>query len=90
MMKFAFFPGCAAKSVASEANDALRAVAAHLQIELVDCGDFSCCGAGVLQEERPNLGVAINARNFAIAERQGLDILAICNITPAGNKRKGG
>ena len=78
-MKYAYFPGCAAKATAREANNATRAVAEHLGIELVEFSGFSCCGAGVLHEERPNLGLAINARNFAIAEKAGLDIVTICN-----------
>jgi len=78
-MKYAYFPGCAAKATATEANKATRAVAKHLGIELIEFPNFSCCGAGVLHEERPNLSTAINARNFAIAEREGLDILTICN-----------
>lgn len=79
MMKYAYFPGCAAKATATEANRATHAVAKHLDIELLEFPNFSCCGAGVLHEERPNLSAAINARNFAIAERAGLDIVTICN-----------
>jgi|TARA_Y100000310_G_C20658562_1_gene803382 succinate dehydrogenase / fumarate reductase cytochrome b subunit len=79
MMKYAYFPGCAAKATTTEANRATHAIAKHLAVELIEFPNFSCCGAGVLHEERPNLGVAINARNFAIAEREGLDIVTICN-----------
>ncbi len=78
-MKYAYFPGCAAKATTTEATRATRAVANHLGIELIEFPNFSCCGAGVLHEERPNLSAAINARNFAIAEREGLDIVTICN-----------
>ena len=89
-MRYAYFPGCAAKASTTEANTATRAVAEHLGIELVEFANFSCCGAGVLHEERPNLSTAINARNFAIAEREGLDIVTICNtcqLTMAKAKR---
>ena len=79
MMKYAYFPGCAAKATTTEADGATRAVAKHLGVELVEFLNFSCCGAGVLHEERPNLSAAVNARNFAIAEREGLDIVTICN-----------
>jgi succinate dehydrogenase / fumarate reductase, cytochrome b subunit len=78
-MKYAYFPGCAAKASAGEADQATHAIARRLDLELVSFPEFSCCGAGVLQEERPNLGSAINARNFAIAEKAELDIVTICN-----------
>lgn len=77
--KFAYFPGCAAEATVREADEATQAIARKLEIGLVHFPGMSCCGAGVLHEERPNLSAAINARNFAIAEREGLDILTICN-----------
>lgn len=78
-MKFAYYPGCAAEATVKEADKAMRLVANRLDIDLADYPNMSCCGAGVLHEERPNLTNAINARNFAIAEKDGLDILTICN-----------
>lgn len=78
-MKYAYFPGCAAKATTTESDMATQAVAKHLGVELIEFSNFSCCGAGVLHEERPKLSTAINARNFAIAEREGLDIVTICN-----------
>jgi succinate dehydrogenase / fumarate reductase cytochrome b subunit len=83
-MKYAYYPGCAAEATIKEADKATRAVAKHIGIELVDFPNMSCCGAGVLHEERPNLSVAINARNFAIAEKAGLDLLTICNTCLLG------
>lgn len=77
--KFAYYPGCAAEATVREADRATRAVMDRLGIELVHFPNMSCCGAGVLHEERPNLSVAINARNFAIAEKEGLPLLTICN-----------
>jgi succinate dehydrogenase / fumarate reductase cytochrome b subunit len=41
--------------------------------------DFTCCGAGCLTEEFPKLNLALNARNLAIAEKAGRDILTLCN-----------
>lgn len=78
-MKFAYYPGCAAEATVKEADLAMRTIAGGLDIELKEYPNMSCCGAGVLHEERPNLSIAINARNFAIAERDGVDLLTICN-----------
>jgi len=55
-----------------------RRVASELGIELVDMPDFNCCGfpvEGISHEAT----VLLAARNLAIAEREGLDILTLCN-----------
>lgn len=78
-MKFAYFPGCAALETVKEGSKASLKVAQKLGIELVDVPEFTCCGAGVLHEEDEDFSLAINARNFAIAEKMGLDIVTICN-----------
>jgi succinate dehydrogenase / fumarate reductase cytochrome b subunit len=78
-LRYAYYPGCAAEATAREADRSMRALAPLLGIELQHFGNMSCCGAGVLREEEPDLSVALNARNLAIAERAGLDFLTICN-----------
>ncbi len=78
-IRYAYYPGCAAESTAKEADLATRALCRRLGISLVDFDQFSCCGAGIVDEEDPLFAEAINARNLAIAEKQGLDILTLCN-----------
>jgi succinate dehydrogenase / fumarate reductase cytochrome b subunit len=58
---------------------ATRWVAKKVGIELVEFPNFSCCGSGFIDEANPTLNVALNARNLAIAEKAGLDILTICS-----------
>lgn len=58
---------------------ATRWVCRALGIELVEFPNFSCCGSGFVDEANEVLNVAINARNLAIAERAGLDLLTICS-----------
>jgi heterodisulfide reductase subunit B len=55
-----------------------RRVAEQLDIELVDIDGFSCCGfpAKPLDWEA---GLLMAARNLALAEAQGLDILTLCS-----------
>ena len=36
-------------------------------------------GAGIVEEDDPEFEYTLNARNFALAERKGRDILVICN-----------
>jgi succinate dehydrogenase / fumarate reductase cytochrome b subunit len=78
-MKIAYYPGCVAQESGKELDLATRWVARKLGIELVDFPRFSCCGSGFLDEANLVLNVALNARNLAIAEKAGLDILTVCS-----------
>jgi len=78
-MKYAYYPGCVAKSSAPELHSSTALVAEKLGIELAELTAASCCGAGVVNEGDPFLNLALNARTFAMAEDMGLDILTICS-----------
>ncbi len=77
-MKYALYTGCVAKGAGRELLTSTYAVADKLGIELVELKNVSCCGAGVITEDNPELADTLNARTFAIAEEHGLDILNIC------------
>jgi len=78
-MKLAYYPGCVAQESGKELDMATRWVCRALGIELVPFPSFSCCGSGFMDEANEVLNVAINARNLAIAEKAGLDLLTICS-----------
>jgi len=78
-MKIAYYPGCVAQESGKELDMATRWVCRNLGIELVEFPNFSCCGSGFVDEANEVLNVAINARNLAIAEKAGLDMLTICS-----------
>ena len=78
-MKLAYYPGCVAQESGRELDLATRWVAPRLGIELVEFPSFSCCGSGFVDEANSTLNVALNARNLAIAEKAGLDLLTICS-----------
>ncbi len=82
--RFAYFPGCAAQSSAREVNDAVLALAPVLDIELIPMDGAACCGAGVIRQANEELQLSLNARTFAMAEQQGLDVLTPC-ATCQGN-----
>ena len=79
MGRYAFYPGCAAKGASKELYESTVAVAEKLGIELVELPQFSCCGAGVLEEVKEAVDLAVNARNLAYAEKEGLDIVTVCS-----------
>ena len=86
-MKFALFTGCVAKGATRELMMSTLRVAEGLGIEFVEMKSAACCGAGVTPEKNPVLTDALNARSFALAEEQGLDLITICS-TCQGNLKK--
>ena len=78
-MRIAYYPGCVAQESGKELDLATRYVCRAFGIELVEFPSFSCCGSGFIDEANEVLNIGINARNLAIAERAGLDMLTICS-----------
>jgi heterodisulfide reductase subunit B len=78
-MTLAYYPGCSMHGTSREYDESLRAVAANLEIELREIDDWSCCGASSAHVADHLLGVALPARNLALAEAQGAsEVLAPC------------
>ncbi|MBI5136043.1 MAG: CoB--CoM heterodisulfide reductase iron-sulfur subunit B family protein [Nitrospirae bacterium] len=77
-LKYAYYTGCAAKGVCPELDQATQAVARALDIELIELTAASCCGAGVIGELEYDTQLAMNARNLAMAEQLGLNMMTIC------------
>ena len=77
-MRYALYTGCAAKGACPELYQSTLPVAQRLGIEMDELIDAACCGAGVITEGDPNLALAINARNLALAEAKGLHLMTIC------------
>ncbi len=90
-LRFALYPGCAAKGATPELYQSTMAIIGRLGIEVVELAAASCCGAGVVTEADPDVALALNARTFAQAERLGLDIMTICGtcqgVMSAANRR---
>jgi len=76
--RFALFLGCNAPVRTLNYDLATRAVLAKLDVEVKDLDDFACCGYP-LEAADHETAVTMGARNLAIAEREGLDVLAICS-----------
>lgn len=75
-MKYALFLGCKIPSRLPAYELSTRAVLAHLGVTLVDL-EFDCCGYPARSVSRYAF-VAAAARNLALAERAGLDLLTPC------------
>ncbi|MCL1905109.1 MAG: CoB--CoM heterodisulfide reductase subunit B [Methanomassiliicoccaceae archaeon] len=80
MAKYAFFLGCIAPFRYPGIEKSTREVFKALGVELVDLKDASCCPApGVIKSFSKVTWLAAAARNLALAEKAGLDIMTICN-----------
>lgn len=71
----AYYPGCSLHSTSREFDESLRAVAGELGIALAEIRDWSCCGASSGHTTNHLLGIALPARNLALAEAQGYDTM---------------
>src|SRR3970282_2624870 len=71
--------GCVSKGAAPELYQSMVTVAPALGIELEELYDGNCTGAGVISEHSMETADALNARNFALAQRLGLPLINICS-----------
>lgn len=74
-MKYALFVGCRASGQLQAYELSARAVLDRLGVSLVDL-DFDCCGYPARDVNRDAF-VAAAARNLALAERAGVDLLVL-------------
>ncbi len=76
-MRYAFYLGCATPVKALKYEISTRNLAKILGIELVDIPEFSCCGFPVKSMDS-FAALLMAARNLAIAEEKGMDIIGVC------------
>lgn len=78
--KVAYYPGCALEGTGHAYNRSTKAVGKALGLDLVELKNWSCCGAMEVKNIDPKLQTYLSARNLAIAEDMGFDIvMAPCN-----------
>jgi heterodisulfide reductase subunit B len=77
-MKFALYLGCTVESEQYAYEMSAREVFPKLGIQLIDVEGFSCCGYPLKSVSLPAWSY-LSARNLAIAEKLGLEVLPLCN-----------
>ena len=77
-MKIAYYPGCALHGTAWEYDQSIRKSCEALGVELQELKDWNCCGASSAHILNEKLSYLLPARNLAIAETDGLDLLVPC------------
>lgn len=77
-MKYAYYPGCSLHATGLEYDRSARAVLKTLGVELDELADWSCCGASSGHSLSGKAASALPARNIALAQKTGLDLLIPC------------
>lgn len=76
-MQFTLFQGCNIPARVSQYADATEAVCKKLDIELVELDKFNCCGYPARNIDHRTF-VLSAAKNLALAEMAGLDMMVMC------------
>ncbi len=84
-MRFALFAGCQVPNFAPQYETSSRLVLKKLGIKLTKV-EFNCCGYP-LRHQHFNSYLLAAARNLALAEAKGLDILTLCKCCLGSLKR---
>jgi heterodisulfide reductase subunit B len=79
MKQYAYFPGCSLENIALSYNTSSLESTKKLGVELQELEDWNCCGATTYFHVDQLLANALMARNLAIAEKAGMDLVAPCS-----------
>ena len=77
MMKYTLFVGCNIPARVQQYELAARSVATGLGIELVENREYKCCGYPMQNSDNKTF-LMMAARNLALAEKEGLDMMVLC------------
>lgn len=77
MMKYALFLGCNIPARVKQYNLSARAVLKKLGVDVVDIREFNCCGYPIKNSDFKT-SLLFSARNLALAEKENLAILTLC------------
>jgi len=76
---FSYYPGCSVKATNKAYDSSTRAVAQALGIELEELDDWNCCGATAYMAIHEKRSFLLCARNLALAEQKGRDMVTVCS-----------
>src|SRR5512136_1171395 len=79
MKEFAYFPGCSLEKMAISYHTSALETTKKLGVHLKELEDWNCCGSTTYFYIDELLAYTLCARNLAIAEKTGLDVVAPCS-----------
>jgi heterodisulfide reductase subunit B len=79
-MKVSYYPGCSLEGTAVDYAASIAGVTPLLDMELEEIENWTCCGATAAHSINHKLSLALPARNLALAEAAGHDVVAPCAL----------
>ena len=80
MKYYTYFPGCSSSEGGAKAYGwSTQAVSKVLDMELIELDDWNCCGSTPYSSVDELSSLCLSARNLAIAEERGLDLMTPCS-----------
>jgi heterodisulfide reductase subunit B len=79
MKHYTYYPGCSAEATAIPLGLSVPPVAKALDIDLAELEDWNCCGSTPYGSVNKLEAGAMAARNLALAEKTGLDLVTPCS-----------
>jgi len=77
-MKYLYYPGCSSKGTSRAYEESLLSICKKLGIEFEEIEDWNCCGTTTVIAVNKILSLALAARNLAIAEPKGMELVTPC------------
>ncbi len=78
-MEYSYYPGCSLHSTGVPYDKSMRATFKALNAPLIELDDWNCCGATAYMSVKETVAFTVSARNLALAEQAGRDIVAPCS-----------
>jgi len=78
MVKYSYYPGNVARQSSFEVEDTIQPLCKSLGIELIEMVGYNSDGGNIIKQGNRELQLALNARNIALAESNGHDIITAC------------
>ena len=78
-MEYTYYPGCSLHTSGQAYDKSMRALFGALNSTLNELDDWNCCGATAYTSVKEAVAYAISARNLALAEKEGRDVIAPCS-----------
>lgn len=79
MRYYSYYPGCCSRGTGVGYTLSIQEISRPLEMELVELEDWNCCGSTPCISVDELGAICIGARNLALAEKTGLDLVASCS-----------
>ena len=78
MVKYSYYPGNVARQSSREVEDTIQPLCNSLGIELIEIVGYNSDGGNIIKQGNRDLQLALNARNLALAEINGHEVITAC------------